>query len=146
MTTNISGFGVVINIIADKTFPIGFNVTQFSDDANAITFGNSRIADTAMGLNGELIKWSRAVPLPMGISVIPSSDDDINLQILADANRVAQGKNSADDTITATIIYPDGQVVIMSGGSIVDAEFGVSLSNAGRKQTKNYAFMFQSKT
>ncbi|BFI50491.1 phage tail fiber protein [Yersinia pseudotuberculosis] len=30
---DISGFGTIVNIRASKTFPAGFNVTQFADDA-----------------------------------------------------------------------------------------------------------------
>lgn len=145
MTTNVSGFGLVVNIIASNTFPVGFAVTQFADDADPMTMASVRIADTAMGLNGDLITWSKATPLPMVLNVIPASDDDINLQILADANRVGQNKNSANDEITATIAYPDGQVVTLSGGKMTDAEFGRGVSSAGRQKTKSYAFAFQSK-
>lgn len=144
-TNNISGFGAVLSIIASNTFPIGFVVTQFADDADPITLNSVRIADTAMGLNGDLIKWSRAATLPMVINVIPGSDDDENLQILADANRVGQNKAGADDTITATIVYPDGQTVVFTGGAMTDGEFGRGIASSGRQKTKSYAFSFASK-
>lgn len=143
--TNISGFGTVINIIADNTFPVGFMVTQFADDADPLTMASVKLADTSMGLNGDLIKWSRAVTLPMVVNVIPGSIDDTNLQILADANRVGKNKNGANDTITATIVYPDETVVILTGGAITDGEFGRGISSSGRLKTKSYAFSFESK-
>lgn len=144
MANTISGFGVVINLIADVTFPVGFTVTQMADDADPLDFGSVRIADVSMGLNGDQIVWSKATPLPMSINVIPGSEDDINLQILADANRVGQGKNSANDVITATVVYPDGRVRTLSGGKMTDAQFGVGISTAGRLKTKAYAFSFES--
>lgn len=145
MTTNVSGFGTVVSIVADQTFPVGFTVTQFDDGADPLDFSAIDIADVAMGLNGDQLDWSRAMPLPMVLTVIPGSDDDLNLQILADNNRVGQGKNSAGDIITATVVYPDGQVVTLSGGKMVSAPFGTGISSSGRKKTKAYAFKFQNK-
>lgn len=145
MANNVNGFGVVVNIIADKTFPVGITVTQFADDADPIAINDVKIADTAMGLNGDLLLWNRATPLPMTLSIVPGSTDDINLQILADANRVAQGKNSANDVITATIIYPDGAVITLQGGAITDAAFGRGIQSSGRQRTKVYNFSFANK-
>lgn len=145
MSNNVNGFGVVVNIIADKTYPVGMSVTQFADDADPITINDVKIADTAMGLNGDLLLWNRATPLPLTLSVVPGSDDDINLQILADANRVAQGKNSAGDVITATIVYPDGSVVTLQDGAITDAAFGRGIQSSGRQRTKVYNFSFANK-
>ena len=143
---NISGFGLVINIIADTTFPVGFVVTQLADDTDPLDTPPVRIADLALGLNGDPISWSKAIALPMVLNVIPNSDDDRNLQILADANRVAQNKNSANDVITATIIYPDGTRITMTEGKLCDAPFGLGVSTAGRMKTRSYSFLFASKT
>lgn len=146
MTTNISGFGGVVTLIASNTFPVGIAITQWADDNDPLDFASIRIADTAMGVNGDLVTWARAAPLPMVLNVIPGSDDDINLQILADANRVGQGKNGADDIIGVTVAYPDGTVVTLSGGKMTDAQFGKGVSSAGRLKSKSYAFSFQSKS
>lgn len=145
MSTDISGFGAVVNIIASNSFPAGFPVTQFADDSDPLDFAAIQIADTAMGLNGDLISWARAVTLPMVISVIPGTEDDTNLQNLADLNRVAQGKISAYDDITATVIYPDGTLVTLTGGKITNAPFGKSISSAGRLKTRVYTFSFEQK-
>lgn len=145
MTQDITGFNTVVNLIASTTYPISLVISQFADDADPLDFASVQIADAAMGVNGDLIVWSKAVKLPMVLNVIPGGIDDINLGILADANRVGQGKNSARDIITATIIYPDGSTVILKGGIITDAMFGKSVASAGRLKTKSYAFTFQTK-
>lgn len=145
MTQDISGFGAVLGIRASNTFPAGFVVTQFADDADPIELNGIRIADTAMGLNGDMLSWSKAVPLPMVVNVIPGSPDDENLGILAEANRVGQGKVSAQDVITATIIYPDGSSINFSQGKITEAMFGKSIAGSGREKTKSYSFMYQNK-
>ena len=144
MVQNISGFGVVVTLVATTTFPVGFQVTQFADDADPLDFASVKIGDAAMGLNGDLIRWAKAIPLPMVLNVIPGSQDDVNLSLLANANRVSQGKAVVNDTITATVVYPDGTQITLTGGVITDAPFGRSVSSAGRVKTRSYAFMFQS--
>lgn len=145
-TNNVSGFGTVINLIASNTFPVGVMITQFADDADPLDMNSVRIGDLAMGVNGDPIGWSRAAIYPMVINVIAGSDDDLNLQILADANRVGQGKNSANDVMTATIVYPDGSITQLDGGKITDFPPGKSISSSGRLKTKAYGFAFGSKT
>ena len=146
MSNNVGGFGLVVHLIASNTFPVGFAVTQFSDDADPVDMGAVHIGDTAMGLNGDLLRWARATPLPLVLNVIPGSDDDLNLQILADANRVAAGKTGANDEISATVIYPDGSIVNLTGGVITDAQFGRGVSSNGKQKTKTYTFAFENKS
>jgi hypothetical protein len=140
--SNISAFGYVVTIIASNTFPIGFTVTQGASDGDPLDMPSVKIGDLVLGVNGDPISWNKAVPLPMTLSVIPGSPDDINLTILANANRVAQGKSSAQDTITATVVYPDGTVTSLTQGAITDAPFGKSLSSDGRVKTRQFGFMF----
>ncbi len=140
--SNISAFGYVINILASNTFPFGFTVTQGASDGDPLDMPSVKIGDLVLGVNGDPISWNKAVPLPMTISVIPGGLDDINLGILANANRVAQGKSSAQDIITATVVYPDDTVVTLTQGAITDAPFGRSLSSDGKAKTRQYAFMF----
>lgn len=143
MSNDVSGFGTVVTIIATGSFPQGFPVTQFSNDADPLDFASVKIGDVAMGVNGDLITWAKAVALPMVLNVIPGSDDDINLGILAEANRVGKGKLSVNDSIQAVVVYPDGTTVTRINGKITDAMFGKSVSQEGRLKTKSYAFSFE---
>lgn len=145
MSNDISGFGLQAVLLADGTFPAGFTITQFADDSDPADMPSVTIADKAMGLNGDLLKWAKGIPLPVTISVIPGSDDDVNLQILADANRVAQGKTSARDNLTLTFIYPNGSTIIFTNGILTDAPLGNSVSSSGRMKSKTYGFFFQNK-
>jgi hypothetical protein len=140
---NISGFGTVVQIRASNTFPIGFPVTQFADDADSLDIPSVQIADKASGLNGDLVAWSKANPIPVTLNIIPNSDDDKNLSILFEANRVSRGKRSANDVITMTVIYPDGSKTIFKEGIITDGMPGRSISNAQRQKTKAYVFAFE---
>lgn len=140
---DISGYGISTNIVADTTFPSGFDVTQFADDADPVDATSLQLADKAMGINGDLIVWSKAAPLLVTIAVIPGSDDDRNLAVLAEANRTAKGKSPARDIIDMTINYPDGSTATLSNGKITDAIPMQSVASAGRMKSKPYAFVFE---
>ena len=143
MANDISGFGYQLRLIATSTFPTGFTITQFADDADPFDLPSLQIGDTAMGLNGDLISWAKANPIVTSISVIPNSQDDINLSVLLEANRVGKGKNSARDNIILTGIYPDGRTITLTSGKITDGMVGNSVASAGRLKTKTYTFKFE---
>lgn len=145
MAQDVSGFGLIVRIVADTTYPTGINISQFADDSDPIDMSAVQVADSAMGLNGDLVAWAKAAVLPVVLNVIPGSPDDISLQILADANRVAQGKIAAYDNITMTVIYPDGSQTTLVQGIITNAMFGKPVSSAGRLKTRAYSFVFQNK-
>jgi uncharacterized protein YijF (DUF1287 family) len=96
-----------------------------------------------MGLNGDMVTWSTAQPLVITLNVIPNSDDDKNLYVLAEANRVAKGKTSAHDKITIAFTYPSGEVRTLSNGVITDAMLGNGVASAGRMKSKPYVFKFE---
>lgn len=140
---DISGFGAKVQVVADQTFPSGFNLSQFADDADPFDLPSTQIAEAAMGMNGDLITWSKANPLPIALAVVPGSEDDRNLQALYDANRVGKGKSSARDVITVTVVYPDGQTLTLSEGRLTDGPPGVGAASSGRLKTSTYQFKFE---
>lgn len=145
MTDNVSGFGTKLNVIASSTFPSGFIVTKFADDADPFDSPAITIADKAMGANGDLIVWNTASPIDVTINVIPDSVDDKNLSALAEANRVSKGKTSANDTITMVRISPNGDTLTLTNGAITTAVVATSIASSSRKKTKPYTFTFESK-
>lgn len=143
MTTDISAFGIRVQIFASPTFPTGITITQFADDGDSLDVPQQQIADKAMGVNGDLIVWSKANPLNITLNIIPGSDDDRNLAVLLEANRVARGKRGARDAITLTAIYPDETTQTWAGGRITDGIPGKALASSGRMKTKPYVFTFE---
>ena len=81
----------------------------------------------------------------MVIAVVPSTEDDLNLSILAEANRVGKGKAAVNDVITMNLVYPDGRQITLTGGKLTNAMFGNSVASQGRQKTKVYTFSFQNK-
>ena len=145
MSLDVSGFGLVVNLVASNTFPTGLVLTQFAADTDPVDLPSVDIGEAEMGLNGDLITWAKAVPLNGTMAVIPGSADDLNLQILWDANRVAQGKQSVQDSITLTIVYPDLSQVTLINGKIISGPPGRSVLSSGKQKTKVYGFRFQNK-
>jgi hypothetical protein len=141
---NVSGFGIEIQLRASRTFPAGFSIPELADDADLIDTPSVQIADGAMGGNGDLVTWSKGTPLKVTINVIPNSDADRNLTVLANANRVAKNKTSAKDEITMTTVNPvTGKSTTYIKGFMSDAMFGDSVASTTKTKTKAYSFMFQ---
>lgn len=140
---DISVFGLRVQLNASETFPAGVSLTQFADDADPFDTPSIQIRDKAMGVNGDLITWSKATPITLSLSVVPNSDDDRNLAVLFEANRVGKGKQGARDTISVTAVYPDGRTVSFTQGAITDGMPANSPSSAGRFKSKTYQFAFE---
>lgn len=143
---NVSGFGFGATVQASNTFPSGFDITQFADDTDPFDTPDIKIADKKVGLNGDLIVWSTATAIEVAIGVIPGSDDDINLAILLEANRVGAGKQGAQDVITLTGVYPQGPNLVLGPGAITDGPVGSSIASAGRMKSKVYKFTFEQRS
>lgn len=139
----VSGFGLEVRIIASKTFPAGFTVTEFADDIDPFDLPELQINDVAMGLNGDMVTWTFHTPLSFSIGVIPKSDADKNLAILFEANRAARGKRPSRDIITVVGSYPDGSVITLSQGVVFSSLPGNSVASAGRYKSKPYNFRFE---
>lgn len=140
---DISAFGLRVQLNASQTFPSGISISQFADDADPFDTPSMQIRDKAMGVNGDLITWSKANPITATLNVVANSDDDKNLGVLFEANRVGKGKQGARDTIGITVIYPDGRTVSFTQGTITDGMPANSAASAGRLKTKAYAFAFE---
>lgn len=140
---DISTFGARVRLVASATFPAGITLTQFADDTDPFDMPSLQIADKAMGANGDMVTWSKANPVLITLGMIPDSDDDRNLAILFNNNRVGKGKFSARDIITVTAVYPSGRTTTLSVGKITDGMPGQSGGSAGRFKSKTYGFAFE---
>ncbi len=139
---NIQAFGTRIRAIFSQTFPQGIDLIELADDTDGLDSPSIAIAETARGVNGTPLDWTKAVMIPKNISVVPSSDADKNLQIVARANMPRQGIRQVRDIVSFTVIYPDGSTEILLNGRMTEAPLGNSLASSGRKKSKTYKFMF----
>lgn len=143
MANDISGNGLILTLRASHTFPVGFVVSQFADDADMLDVTEITVAESAMGANGDLVVWSKAVPINIKIGIIPGSEDDINLSILLENNRVGKGKRIQRDEITMVGVYPNGRMITLSKGILVSGPPFPGVASAGRMKSNSYAFTFE---
>ncbi|GAB1830104.1 phage tail fiber protein [Achromobacter xylosoxidans] len=138
-----SAIGVALRCVASESFPSGFTITEFADDADPFDIPAIDIATPAMNVNGDLVVFSAPTPITITISVIPGSDADNNLAVIFEANRAAKNKRHARDEITLVGTYPDGASLTLSEGKMTNGMPGNSPASAGRIKSKAYTFAFQ---
>lgn len=143
MAQDISGFGLRVAISASNTLPFASPLSAFADDADPFDIPELTIAESAMGLNGDLITWTSANPVAVTVNLIPGSDDDVTMQVIGNANRAGLDKSSAQDEITIVGVYPDGRTVTCTGGRLINYRPGNSVASAGRNKSKPYNFVFE---
>lgn len=140
---NISGFGYSAVITASKTFPNSFTLVDFADDGDPLDSPELPAADTGFGLNGDMLVWTHPQGVEVTFMVIPTSEGDINLDILLDANRVGKKKTSARDIINIVHTYPNGDVVTLSNGVIISGNMLPGVAGSGRLKSRPYKFRFE---
>jgi hypothetical protein len=146
MTVNVSAFGLSAQITADKTFPNGFTLTEFADDADPLDSPDFQASDASSGLNGDMLVWSKAGGIEVLVNVIPTSEGDNNLDALLDANRNGKNKSSAKDNIGIVFTYPTGQRVICADGVLLSGPMLPQVAGSGRLKTRQYRFKFEKVT
>ena len=140
---DISAIGVSVRCIASLTFPVGFTITEFADDADPFDLPAIDIATPSMNVNGDLVVFSAATPILITLNVIPGSDADNNLSVVFEANRPGKNKRHAGDIITLVANYPDGSALMLSEGKMTNGVPGNSPASAGRIKSKAFSFAFQ---
>lgn len=143
MSRNISANGTIGHVIASKTFPVGFSLSAFATDAGGFENESLPIADVQSGANGDMVVWSKVSPQKISISVIPDSEEDENFTIILIANRPGLRKIPVGDIITLTLIRPNGKIISLSDGVMLEGNALPSISNEGRINTKVFKFAFR---
>lgn len=145
MPVDVSATGVSLRVIASRTFPQGFTLTQFADDADPIDIPDATIAAATMNVNGDLVASSAPAPILLNVNVLPNTDDDRNMGILLNANRAARGRRFVGDIITIVATFPGGQTDVYTSGKLLTGNPGRSVASAGRIKSKLYSFAFEDK-
>ena len=140
---DVSASGIKLRVLAFPLYPAGFDVSRFPDDASPLEIDNQQIADTGMGVNGDLVAWSTPNPIEMSVSVIPGSEEDDALASIWAVDRIGGSKIAAFNKITIVVTYPSGKVVTYTGGKMIEGPAGTSTDNSARLQSKTYRFAFE---
>lgn len=141
--SDVSSIGLSVRITASNTFPNGFTVTSYADDGDNGVTENIEIADEAVGLNGDLITWSKTSKIPYTVNVIPNTEDAQNLDILLKANRATKYHRSAKDIITIVETNPTTlKTRTLREGHIKSGAISDVYGSDGRIKTKQFTFVF----
>ena len=144
MLFNISGYGLTISMIASNTFPVGILLRNFPDDQDAVSFTDMDIADYAVGVNADLITWSKGAAVKVSIGAIADSATDLQLALLLSANRVGPNKLSARDVFQCGIIQGNNNTGGFSNGLIISGPPFNTIQSTGKMKSKIYTFVFES--
>lgn len=147
MSTNISLFGFSVRIVADRTFPAGFTLTQWADDTPPLDSPIIETGGYGMGPNGDMVIWQKPAAITSAFSVIPNSEDDRNLSLLHEANRISKNKGVTPmDKVTAIISYQDGRIVTLSQGIILSGPAAPGGVQDGRLTSRTFGFVFEDRS
>ncbi len=141
--TDVTAFGTIVTLVASTTYPVGFPVMSFADDTDPVDIPSLQIGEGVMGVNGDLITYKKANPIPVTIALIPNTVDQEAMNILLLANRASQGKKYVNDDITMVVTFPNFKVVTLSKGKIIEGIPGASIASSGRVKTFTYKFVFK---
>lgn len=142
---NVSVNGSSARLVASFTFPTGFDLIKFADDADPFDISDNTVASHGSGINGDLVVWSTANGIEISVSVLPGTDEANNLAILWSSNKVAVGKVAVKDILTLVINLPNGKQQIYSGGALISGPAGISGSSDGRQKTQTYSMVFETR-
>lgn len=140
---DVSAFGTGVTIVALQTFPMGFQLSSFADDKDPLTIQDDEVGGFEPLYDGSLFCFTKANPIKVTVSVIPGSDDDINLKVLLGAKRVKKKIDIIPDVTSMVVSYPKAGYVVFSNGSIISGPPADSIS-AGRRRGNSYTFVFGS--
>lgn len=140
---NISSFGLKALLTSDKTYPVGLPITQFSDDLDSIRVDESKLGESKMDLNGNLVRSKAASPIHLAMSLVPDSADDQAVAMLLNSNRIAKTNPPINDKINLIVYWPNSSIVTFRSGVIVSGPSSLSGTSAGRLGSNTYHFEFE---
>lgn len=119
-------------------------MSDFADDVDPIVVEEIQPTDFEMLFDGSLYSFDKASAVMVHVSVIPGSEDDLNLRILLQTRKSGLSILPIDDVTSMSISYPDNGSVMFTGGTILKGPLADSIIQTGRKKSNTYTFVFAS--
>jgi hypothetical protein len=141
---DISTAGSGLTIFSVNSFPMGFRLSSFADDADSLVIEPTMVSGFEKLYDGTIFGFDKTSPILLSVGVIPNTDDDINLKILLQTRKSNPTYISLLDTVTMVISYPDGGRNVLSGGVMLGGSIADSMLSGGRKKSNTYSFAFGS--
>jgi hypothetical protein len=140
---DVSAFGTSVTVVATKSFPSGFKVTQFADEVDPVSVEPMEPSAYEILIDVSLFFYQKGAPIKVSISVIAGTPDDENLRIILNNRKGTKGVIALPDTCTLTVSYPNGSPSVFTGGGIISGPPADSVqAGAGRRKSNTYTFAF----
>lgn len=143
MAVDISAMGIKATLIATPSYPLGITITHFADDGDSLNISDMTIMNSGMGVNGDMVVWRTAQPIPINLNVIPNTDECKDLENLFKLNMTQKNKVSSKDVITLMIEHPDGKIDVLTHGYITGGKPVQDYSANGRAKSRTFSFVFE---
>jgi len=141
---DISTAGSGVTIFSLSSFPMGFRLTAFADDVDALNIEATEVSGFEKLYDGNIFTFDKTSPILLTVGIIPNTEDDINLKIMLQKRKSTSSIIPVADDATIVIVYADGGRNVLSKGSILGGPIADSLSASGRKKSNEYHFVFGS--
>ena len=139
-----SSIGVHVFLKASQTFPKGITFSAFPEDGDVGTTGETDIASSTSGVNGDLIWWKTVNGIEVQVPLIPNTPEEALMDILYQANRGAKNRFPKKDVIRMVVTNPvTGVPKTYKNGFIRTGNVGKTYGGDGRIKTINYGFTFE---
>ena len=143
MSVDVSAMGLKVLVQATPSFPVGIEITHFSDDGDSLNIGDITTMETAMGVNGDLVVWRVATPCEIELNVIPGTQECEDLETLFNLNMTQKNRVSSKDIISMVITHPDGKQNLLTNGYIIGGKPVQDYSASGRANSRTFRFVFE---
>ncbi len=139
---DVSAFGTKCYLLASTTYPTGFAVKSFADDVDPIVLDPITIAQSKRDVNGKFYSSGKGAVIPMSVSVIAGSDEEVSLATIVRANFNSTAVRPAMDEINLTLSYQDGTIVIFTQGRMISGPPAPSVVMSGRSKSSTFIIHF----
>ena len=124
----------------------GYDIDDFMDDANPVTFQEIEVSTVGVNLNGNMIRNAKPNVVMMSVTVIPGSSADNSLNALWKRYRVGNGDPSQwTQALSASVTPPSGSnlpKISLKNGTLVSGPGGPDVTNEGKGQGRTYTAAF----
>lgn len=140
---DVSTTGASVTIKSTVTLPVPVPITHFADDKEPFQIDDQEITGHGMGINGDLVVYTKPVPVTCSVSVVANSPDDIALYTLFRMNKCTSATH-AFDIVDMSIVIPNiAKPFRYVNGKILAGPPGPTSSNDGKNQSHTYKFVFE---
>lgn len=131
-------------------------IVEFSDEGSPVEVDDVEVTGEAVTLNGQAVYWRKPSLYHVTVTVIPGSQNDLDLQRMLHASKVQNGESVtpiSELTVTMTINAPKinesngsqqtGRKWTFKNGRFLRGKIGMQTDPEGKMSAMAYSFAFE---